>query len=117
MYRAHLDSLLKYIDEGVKEGATLVYGGKRLPRPGILIHYIDIMFNCINILGFFLEPTVFTDVQDHMMVAKEESFGPVMVVSVFENGSVVTAVCVYKCIMSVVILMVYYVELMLQSLV
>ena len=37
-------------------------------------------------LGYFLEPTVFTDVEDHMMIAKEESFGPVMIVSVFENG-------------------------------
>ena len=32
--RAHLDSLLKYIADGVEEGATLVYGGKRVPRQG-----------------------------------------------------------------------------------
>ena len=32
--RAHLDTLLKYIEDGVEEGATLVYGGKRVPRPG-----------------------------------------------------------------------------------
>ena len=36
MYRAHLDSLLKYIKAGVEEGGRLVYGGKRLERPGIL---------------------------------------------------------------------------------
>uniref|UniRef100_A0AAQ6IRT1 10-formyltetrahydrofolate dehydrogenase n=1 Tax=Anabas testudineus TaxID=64144 RepID=A0AAQ6IRT1_ANATE len=30
---------------------------------------------------FFFEPTVFTDVQDHMYIAKEESFGPVMIIS------------------------------------
>lgn len=36
--------------------------------------------------GFFMEPTVFTDVEDHMFLAKEESFGPVMVVSKFKDG-------------------------------
>uniref|UniRef100_A0A8P4K4X6 10-formyltetrahydrofolate dehydrogenase n=1 Tax=Dicentrarchus labrax TaxID=13489 RepID=A0A8P4K4X6_DICLA len=38
--------------------------------------------------GYFMEPTVFTDVEDHMFIAKEESFGPVMVVSKFKNGDV-----------------------------
>uniref|UniRef100_A0A7N8YIW2 10-formyltetrahydrofolate dehydrogenase n=1 Tax=Mastacembelus armatus TaxID=205130 RepID=A0A7N8YIW2_9TELE len=38
--------------------------------------------------GFFMEPTVFTDVEDHMFIAKEESFGPVMVVSKFKDGDV-----------------------------
>ena len=37
-------------------------------------------------VGFFMEPTIFTNVEDHMFVAKEESFGPVMVISIFENG-------------------------------
>ena len=32
--RAHLESLLKYIQDGVNEGATLVYGGKKVQRPG-----------------------------------------------------------------------------------
>lgn len=36
--------------------------------------------------GFFFEPTVFTDVQDHMFIAREESFGPVMIISRFANG-------------------------------
>ncbi len=36
--------------------------------------------------GYFVEPTIFTNVEDHMMIAKEESFGPVMIVSTFENG-------------------------------
>ena len=34
VYRAHLDSLLKYVEDGQKEGANLVYGGKRVDRPG-----------------------------------------------------------------------------------
>ena len=33
-----------------------------------------------------MEPTILADVEDHMMVAKEESFGPVMVISSFETG-------------------------------
>uniref|UniRef100_A0A665WW35 10-formyltetrahydrofolate dehydrogenase n=1 Tax=Echeneis naucrates TaxID=173247 RepID=A0A665WW35_ECHNA len=70
-HRAHLDKLLEYCDVGVKEGATLVYGGRQVDRP-----------------GFFMEPTVFTDVEDHMFIAKEESFGPVMVVSKFKDGDV-----------------------------
>uniref|UniRef100_A0AAQ6IJW1 10-formyltetrahydrofolate dehydrogenase n=1 Tax=Anabas testudineus TaxID=64144 RepID=A0AAQ6IJW1_ANATE len=63
-HKAHLDKLVEYCQTGVKEGATLVYGGKQVQRP-----------------GFFFEPTVFTDVQDHMYIAKEESFGPVMIIS------------------------------------
>lgn len=70
-HKAHMDKLLEYCDIGVKEGATLVYGGKQVDRP-----------------GFFMEPTVFTDVEDHMFIAKEESFGPVMVVSKFKDGDV-----------------------------
>jgi len=69
--RAHLDSLLDYVATGVKEGARLVCGGRQVDRK-----------------GFFMEPTVLTDVEDHTFVAKEESFGPVMVVSTFENGYV-----------------------------
>lgn len=33
-----------------------------------------------------MEPTILADVEDHMMVAQEESFGPVMVISPFETG-------------------------------
>uniref|UniRef100_A0A8C7JX03 formyltetrahydrofolate dehydrogenase n=1 Tax=Oncorhynchus kisutch TaxID=8019 RepID=A0A8C7JX03_ONCKI len=38
--------------------------------------------------GFFFEPTIFTDVQDHMFIAIEESFGPVMILSKFKSGDV-----------------------------
>uniref|UniRef100_UPI00398F083B mitochondrial 10-formyltetrahydrofolate dehydrogenase-like n=1 Tax=Pristiophorus japonicus TaxID=55135 RepID=UPI00398F083B len=70
-HKAHLEKLLEYCEIGVKEGATLVYGGKSISRP-----------------GFFMEPTVFTDVEDDMFIAKEESFGPVMVISKFKDGDV-----------------------------
>ena len=62
-FRAHHERVLSYVDSGRREGATLVHGGGRpasLPR------------------GFFLEPTVFTDVSDDMAIAREEIFGPVM---------------------------------------
>ncbi|XP_059537767.1 mitochondrial 10-formyltetrahydrofolate dehydrogenase [Myotis daubentonii] len=70
-HKAHLEKLLQYCEAGVKEGATLVCGGRQVPRP-----------------GFFMEPTVFTDVEDHMYLAKEESFGPIMVISKFQNGDI-----------------------------
>ena len=38
-------------------------GGKRADRPGL-----------------YMEPTIFCDVEDHMYIAKEESFGPIMVI-------------------------------------
>uniref|UniRef100_A0A8C7TEF2 10-formyltetrahydrofolate dehydrogenase n=1 Tax=Oncorhynchus mykiss TaxID=8022 RepID=A0A8C7TEF2_ONCMY len=37
---------------------------------------------------FFMQPTLFTDVEDHMFIAKEESFGPIMVVSKFKDGDI-----------------------------
>ncbi|XP_046922071.1 mitochondrial 10-formyltetrahydrofolate dehydrogenase isoform X2 [Lynx rufus] len=70
-HKAHLEKLLQYCEAGVKEGATLVYGGRQVQRP-----------------GFFMEPTVFTDVEDYMYLAKEESFGPIMVISKFQNGDI-----------------------------
>lgn len=70
-HRRHMEKLLEYVAQGEKEGARLVYGGRRLDRP-----------------GFFLEPTVFVDVDDQMFVAKEESFGPIMLVSKFKDGDV-----------------------------
>ena len=33
-HKAHMDKLLEYCEVGVKEGATLVYGGKQVDRPG-----------------------------------------------------------------------------------
>lgn len=33
-HKAHLDKLVEYCEIGVKEGATLVYGGKQVERPG-----------------------------------------------------------------------------------
>ena len=38
--------------------------------------------------GLYMEPTIFCDVEDNMFIAKEESFGPIMVVSKFNAGDV-----------------------------
>uniref|UniRef100_A0A672N3Y5 Cytosolic 10-formyltetrahydrofolate dehydrogenase-like n=1 Tax=Sinocyclocheilus grahami TaxID=75366 RepID=A0A672N3Y5_SINGR len=70
-HKAHLDKLVEYCEKGVKEGAKLVCGGKQVNRP-----------------GFFFEPTLFIDVQDHMYIAVEESFGPVMIISKFNVDQV-----------------------------
>lgn len=70
-HRAHLEKLVEYCATGVKEGAKLVRGGGQVKRPGL-----------------YFEPTVFTDVEDHMYIAKEESFGPVMIISKFIDGNI-----------------------------
>jgi len=60
-----VEKILGYIDIGQNEdGATLACGGKRLTR-GDYAH------------GYFIEPTVFTDVAPDMRIAQEEIFGPV----------------------------------------
>ncbi len=62
--------VLGYIDRGVEEGARLVLGGG---RPAHLER------------GWFVEPTLFADVDNSMTIAQEEIFGPVLVVIPFED--------------------------------
>jgi aldehyde dehydrogenase (NAD+) len=59
-----------YIRTGVEEGATLALGGHRPEK---------------HPKGWFLEPTLFTDVDNSMRIAQEEIFGPVLVVIPFED--------------------------------
>ncbi len=63
-----MDRILGYIEHGTKEGAKCVTGGKRFGQK-----------------GYFVEPTLFTDVKDDMKIAKEEIFGPVMQVMKFKD--------------------------------
>jgi len=60
-----LNTDLKYVDIGRNEGAKLVTGGNRLEKG----EYAN---------GFFMEPTVFIDVDPKMRIAQEEIFGPVV---------------------------------------
>jgi aldehyde dehydrogenase (NAD+) len=64
---AQLKSVLGYIDAGVRDGATLACGGRWIDAPP-----------CDH--GFFVEPTIFVDVHEHMTIAQQEIFGPVLAV-------------------------------------
>ena len=55
------DSVEKYIETGIREGATLAYGKAQVPS-----------------VGWYVSPTVFTDVTNDMTIAQEEIFGPVV---------------------------------------
>jgi len=66
--QAQFDKVMGYIDSGRKEGANLVCGGERVGNR-----------------GYFIQPTVFADVQDGMKIAKEEIFGPVMSIIPFKS--------------------------------
>jgi aldehyde dehydrogenase (NAD+) len=63
---------MSYIGKGVDEGASLAVGGHRPPQ-----------FE----KGFFVEPTLFTDVDNSMTIAQEEIFGPVVVVIGYEDDA------------------------------
>ncbi len=67
-----LETVERYIATGVKEGAVLAYGGKRLSDPP---------YN----KGHYLMPTLLTNVTNDMTVAREEIFGPVLVVIPFDT--------------------------------
>ncbi|MBS4173124.1 aldehyde dehydrogenase family protein [Bacillus sp. FJAT-49736] len=60
--------VLSYIEKGLNEGAELLAGGKK-PREE----------------GYFVEPTIFADVNDEMTIAKEEIFGPVISAMPFDD--------------------------------
>jgi aldehyde dehydrogenase (NAD+) len=66
------DRVLGYIEKGEKEGATLELGGGRPTDPDLA-------------KGWYVEPTLFTDVDNAMTIAQEEIFGPVLVVIPFED--------------------------------
>jgi len=66
--KIQFDKVLGYIESGKKEGATCALGGGRLGTK-----------------GYFVQPTVFTDVTDNMKIAKEEIFGPVMQLMKFKT--------------------------------
>lgn len=65
------DRIHAYIDQGVAEGAVLLIGGKKI-RPGLED-------------GFFVEPTVFSNVKTSMVIAQEEIFGPVLAILPYDT--------------------------------
>ncbi|KPI83069.1 Aldehyde dehydrogenase mitochondrial precursor [Leptomonas seymouri] len=62
------ERVLAYVEDGVKEGATVVTGGSR-----------------VGSQGYFVQPTIFADVQESMRICKEEIFGPVTCVMKFRD--------------------------------
>jgi aldehyde dehydrogenase (NAD+) len=66
--QAQFEKILGYIDSGKAEGARLACGGERFGNR-----------------GYFIQPTVFSCVEDQMKIAREEIFGPVMSVIRFRD--------------------------------
>jgi aldehyde dehydrogenase (NAD+) len=62
------DRIMGYIQEGKKEGATVVTGGERHGTK-----------------GYFIQPTIFSDVTEDMKIMQEEIFGPVCSIAKFET--------------------------------
>ncbi|KAI5477666.1 aldehyde dehydrogenase (NAD) [Pseudohyphozyma bogoriensis] len=62
------DRIMAHVESGKEEGATVHTGGAR--------HGTE---------GYFIQPTIFTDVKPDMRIVKEEIFGPVIVVSKFKD--------------------------------
>jgi len=70
MDRAHMHKVLGYIDSGKKEGAELLLGGNQVRA---------------ETGGFYIEPTIFDQVDPNAKIAQEEIFGPVLSVLSFET--------------------------------
>jgi len=68
--KSHLETVNRYVEIGISEGAKLAYGGKRVKS---------------LVEGNFYEPTILYDVDNSMRVAQEEIFGPVLVVIPFKT--------------------------------
>lgn len=75
--KAHQEKIFDYINVGIKEGAVLRCGGKRPDDPAN---------------GFYVEPTVFSEVDNRMRIAQEEIFGPVAALIPFGDEDEAVAV-------------------------
>ena len=69
--KVQYEKILRMIEIGIEEGATLVAGGIEKPEG-----YEK---------GFYVKPTVFADVTNDMTIAKEEIFGPVLSIIKYET--------------------------------
>jgi len=68
--KAHMEKVLSYIEAGKAEDANLILGGNRvLADSG----------------GYFVEPTIFDNVDNKMKIAQEEIFGPVLATIAFDD--------------------------------
>jgi aldehyde dehydrogenase (NAD+) len=76
--RQSFDRILAVIEQAKSDGARLVTGGGPLKRPGLE--------------GYFLQPTVFADVDPDSDLAQNEVFGPVLAISVFDTDEEAIAI-------------------------
>ena len=74
---AQRDSVLDYIETGKKEGAKVVAGGGRPPQFA---------------KGYYVEPTIFANVDNKMTIAQEEIFGPVLSVIPYDTDEEAVAI-------------------------
>ncbi|XP_058745036.1 aldehyde dehydrogenase family 2 member C4-like [Vicia villosa] len=66
--KVQFDKILSYIEHRKNEGATLLAGVRKVGNK-----------------GYYIEPTIFTNVKDAMLIAQDEIFGPVMTLSKFKT--------------------------------
>ena len=76
--KAHAQKVMDYIASGVAEGASLVSGGQRAVVAGLPD-------------GNFVQPTIFANCTDSMRIVREEIFGPVLSMLVFDSEDEVIA--------------------------
>lgn len=76
--KGQFDKIQDRIETGIREGARLVAGGTGLPAG----------FN----RGYFVQPTVFADVDNEMTIAREEIFGPVLSIIPFADEEEAVAI-------------------------
>ncbi|GBE79170.1 NAD-aldehyde dehydrogenase [Sparassis latifolia] len=66
--KTQYDKIFRYIDYGKQEGAKLVLGGEKRPTK-----------------GYYVDPTIFTEVKPDMKIVRDEIFGPVLSVAKFST--------------------------------
>jgi acyl-CoA reductase-like NAD-dependent aldehyde dehydrogenase len=71
--KTQFDIIMAYIQEGAASGGRLVCGGKQINPPRVPDG------------GWYIEPTVFTDVADSARISVEEIFGPVVIIYPFDD--------------------------------
>jgi 4-guanidinobutyraldehyde dehydrogenase/NAD-dependent aldehyde dehydrogenase len=75
--RAQLDTVLRYIDTGRREGARIAFGGEQVRQESG---------------GYFVQPTIFDGVKQSMTIAREEIFGPVLSTITFRQTAEAVAI-------------------------
>jgi gamma-glutamyl-gamma-aminobutyraldehyde dehydrogenase/4-guanidinobutyraldehyde dehydrogenase/NAD-dependent aldehyde dehydrogenase len=70
--KTQMDTVLRYVESGKKEGASLLYGGEQA---------------LVDTGGCYVQPTIFSGVTSDMTIAREEIFGPVLSVLSFSDAA------------------------------